>query len=413
MSAPEILTFGCRLNAFESEVIRRRAGEAGLRDAVIVNTCAVTAEAERQVRQAIRRAHRAAPARRIIVTGCAAQLDPARYAALPEVDRVIGNREKLDAASYRAGPGTDVGDIMAARTGAQHLIDGLEGRVRAFVEIQRGCDHRCTFCIIPFARGPNRSLPADAVIAQIRTLVDNGCREVVLTGVDITDYGCDLDGRRGLGALVRAILRQVTGLPRLRLSSLDPAEIDAGLMDAIGEDARLMPHFHISAQSGSDMILKRMARRHARGDIIAFCDEVRRARPEAVFGADMIAGFPTETEAMFADSLSLVDQAGLSYLHVFPYSARPGTPAARMPQVAAQARKDRAAALRKAGAARLDALLASRLGARERVLVESDQLGRTEQFAKLRLDRAAPPGAIVAAVVTGHGAGALDGRLHA
>ena len=413
MSAPEILTFGCRLNAFESEVIRRRAAEAGLRDAVIVNTCAVTAEAERQARQAIRRARRAAPARRIIVTGCAAQLDPARYAAMPEVDRVIGNREKLDAASYRAASGTEVGDVAAGRDAAPRPVEGPLDRARAFVEIQRGCDHRCTFCIIPFARGPSRSLPEDAVIAQVRGLVDRGYREAVLTGVDITEYGRDRGGRRRLGALARAILRRVPDLPRLRLSSLDPAEIDAGLMAAIGEDARLMPHFHISAQSGSDMILKRMARRHARGDILAFCDAVRRARPEAVFGADMIAGFPTETEAMFADSLSLIDQAGLTHLHVFPYSARPGTPAARMPQVAGEARKRRAAALREAGAARLDALLASRLGALERVLVESGRIGRTEQFTRLRLDRPAPPGAIVAAVVTGHGGGALDGRLRA
>ncbi len=411
MSAPEILTFGCRLNAFESEVIRRRASEAGARDTVIVNTCAVTAEAERQARQAIRRARRAFPGRRIIVTGCAAQLDPERYAAMPEVDRVIGNREKLAAASYAAGSGTDVGDVMAAREGAPHPIDGLEGRARAFVEIQQGCDHRCTFCVIPFARGPNRSLPADSVIAQIRILVENGYREVVLTGVDITDYGDDAAGGRGLGALVRAILRQAPALPRLRLSSLDPAEVDDELMATIGAEARLMPHFHLSAQSGSDLILKRMARRHSRGDILAFCDAVGKIRPDAVFGADLIAGFPTETEAMFADSLSLVEQAGLTYLHVFPFSARPGTPAARMPQVAGAARKDRAAALRAAGAVRLEALLASRVGATERVLVESDRLGRTEQFARLRLDRARAPGEIVAAVVTGHVGGALDGRL--
>ena len=411
MSDAEIITFGCRLNAFESEVIRRRAREAGLADAVIVNTCAVTAEAERQARQAIRKARRASPDRKIIVTGCAAQLDPARFAAMPEVDRVIGNREKLEAASY--GPGADhaVGDVMAAREGALHLIEGLEGRARAFVQIQQGCDHRCTFCIIPFARGPNRSLPAAEVIGQVRTLVENGYREVVLTGVDITDYGCDAGGRRMLGTLVRDILDQVPELPRLRLSSLDPAEIDPALMTAIADRNRLMPHFHISAQAGSDMVLKRMARRHSRGDIVEFCDAVRGVRPDAVFGADLIAGFPTETDAMFADTLALVADAGLTYLHVFPYSARPGTPAAKMPQVPGNLRKERAAALRKAGDQSLRAFLASRGDATEKVLVETECTGRTEHFAKLRLDRAATLGRIVTARVTGHGDGALDGRL--
>ena len=417
MSEAEIITFGCRLNTFESEVIRRRAREAGLADAVIVNTCAVTAEAERQARQAIRKARRASPRRRIIVTGCAAQLDPARFAAMPEVDLVIGNREKLEAASYRPGADHRVGDVMAAREGAAHLIEGLEGRARAFVQIQQGCDHRCTFCIIPFARGPNRSLPAELVIGQIRTLVGNGYREVVLTGVDITDYGCDgaggAGGRRLLGTLVRDILDQVPDLPRLRLSSLDPAEIDPALMAVIAEEKRLMPHFHISAQAGSDMILKRMARRHLRGDIIEFCDAVRRVRPDAVFGADLIAGFPTETDAMFADTLALIDQAGLTYLHVFPYSARPGTPAASMPQVAGTVRKQRAAALREAGKARLGAFLASRMGSAERVLAETDRVGRTEQFAKIRLDRATPPGRIVTARVIGHDECGLDGRLPA
>jgi len=413
MSEPEILTFGCRLNAFESEVMRRRAAEAGLHDTVIVNTCAVTAEAERQARQAIRRARRANPGRQIIVTGCAAQLEPERFASMPEVDRVIGNREKLDADSYRGEARLAVGVILAARKSAPHLIDGLDGRARAIVQIQQGCDHRCTFCIIPFARGPNRSLPETDVIAQIRTLVDNGYREVVLTGVDITEYGCDWTGDRLLGTLVRRILDEVPDLARLRLSSLDPAEIDPILMSVIAGDERLMPHFHISAQSGSDMILKRMARRHLRSHIIAFCDNVRRGRGDAVFGADLIAGFPTETAAMFADTLGLVADAGLTYLHIFPYSARPGTPAAKMPQVEGTVRKERAAILRRAGAAGLDRFLASRLGRREPVLVETERLGRTEHYAKLRLDRDAMPGRIVAATVYGYGQGALDGRLHA
>ena len=412
MSEPEILTFGCRLNAFESEVIRRRAAEAGLRDAVIINTCAVTAEAERQARQAIRRARRAAPARRLIVTGCAAQLDPARYAAMPEVDRVIGDREKLRAASYRLASGTEVGDVMAARDGAPHPVAMPQGRARAFVEIQRGCDHRCTFCIIPFARGPNRSLPVEAVVAQIRKLVRNGYREIVLTGVDITDYGCDFDGRRLLGALVRAILRQIPELPRLRLSSLDPAEIDTGLMEAIGEDARLMPHFHISAQSGSDLILKRMARRHARSDILAFCDAVRRVRPEAVFGADMIAGFPTETEAMFADSLSADRPGGavaFARLSVFRAAWDAGCQDAADRGRGAQTPGRRAAQGRRRAARCAPGKPPGR--ARARVLVETGRLGRTEQFVKLRLDRPAPRGALVDAVVTGHGGGVLEGRL--
>ena len=411
MSAPEILTFGCRLNAFESEVIRRRADEAGLRDAMIVNTCAVTAEAARQARQALRRARRAAPDRKIIVTGCAAQLAPARFAAMPEVDRVIGNREKLTAESYAEGAQDGVGDIMSVREGALHLIEGIEDRARSFVQIQQGCDHRCTFCIIPFARGPNRSLPADAIIDQVRMLVGNGYREVVLTGVDITDYGCDVAGLPMLGSLVHAILDQVPNLPQLRLSSLDPAEIDPALMDAIGTNPRLMPHFHISAQSGSDMILKRMARRHLRGDSITFCDSVRRVRPEAVFGADLITGFPTETEGMFTETLSLIEAAGLTYLHVFPYSARPGTPAAKMPQIPGGVRKERAAALRAAGDTALERFLEGRVGAHEDVLVESGRTGRTAQFAKLRLDRAAPAGRIVPALVNGHSGGELDGQL--
>lgn len=412
MTAPEVITFGCRLNTVESEIIRRRAAEAGLADAVIVNTCAVTAEAERQARQAIRRARRKSPRKRIVVTGCAAQLDPDRYAAMPEVDRVIGNREKLSAWSYGdRAPDRQVGDIMAAREGASHLIDGIEGRARAFVQIQQGCDHRCTFCIIPFARGPNRSVAPEEAVAQIRRLTGNGYREVVLTGVDITDYGSDLGGEGGLGALVERILAEVPELPRLRLSSLDPSEIDGELLRAIADRDRLMPHFHLSVQSGSDLILKRMRRRHGRADVIRFCDRVRTLRPDAVFGADLIAGFPTETDAMFGETESLVDEAGLTWLHVFPYSERPGTPAARMPQVPRPIRKARAAALRRLAVDRLSRHLETRHGRREQVLAETPEHGRTEQFARLALDRTAEPGSIVAARVTGHRDGVLRGVL--
>ena len=412
MSAPEVITFGCRLNTVESEIVRRRAAEAGLTDAVIVNTCAVTAEAERQARQAIRRARRESPLKRIVVTGCAAQLDPGRYAAMPEVDGVIGNREKLSARSYRGGaPGRQVGDIMAAREGASHLIEGIEGRARAFVQIQQGCDHRCTFCIIPFARGPNRSTAPGEVIAQIRRLTGNGYREVVLTGVDITDYGRDVGDGTGLGALVERILADVPDLPRLRLSSLDPSEIDDDLLRAVAERDRLMPHFHLSVQAGSDLILKRMRRRHGRADVIRFCERVRALRPDAVFGADLIAGFPTESDAMFGETEALVDEAGLTWLHVFPYSERPGTPAARMPQVPRPIRKARAAALRRLGEDRRTRHLEARRGRRERVLMETPGGGRTEQFARIALDQEAVPGSIVAARVTGQENGVLRGVL--
>ena len=414
MSAPKVITFGCRLNAVESEIVRRRAAEAGLADAVIVNTCAVTAEAERQARQAIRRARRESPRKRIVATGCAVQLDPDRYAAMPEVDLAIGNREKLLSRSYRGGaPDRQVGDIMAAREGASHLIDGIEGRARAFVQIQQGCDHRCTFCIIPYARGPNRSVEPAEVVAQIRHLTGNGYREVVLTGVDITDYGGDLGSGLALGVLVERILAEVPELPRLRLSSLDPAEIDDTLLRAIAERDRLMPHFHLSVQAGSDLILKRMRRRHGRGDVIRFCDRVRDLRPEAVFGADLIAGFPTETDPMFHETEALVGEAGLTWLHVFPYSERPGTPAARMPRVPRETRKARAAALRRLGEDRAIRYLDTRRGRRERVLVETPESGRTEQFARIALDRYAAPGSIVTARVTGHENGALKGLLEA
>jgi len=384
----EIVTFGCRLNAVESEVMRGHARAAGLDDVVIVNTCAVTSEAERQARQTIRRLRRERPGATLIVTGCAAQIDPQRFAAMPEVDRVVGNDEKMKAETFTAidGPRVLVNDIMAVRETAPHLIDGFEGRARAFVQVQQGCDHRCTFCIIPYGRGNSRSVPIGEVVRQVRALVDGGYREVVLTGVDITSYGPDLPGSPRLGQMVRRLLAQVPDLPRLRLSSLDPVEIDDDLWHLIAGEPRLMPHLHLSVQAGSDMVLKRMKRRHLRADAIDVCRKARALRPEMAFGADLIAGFPTEDEAMFADTLALVEEAGLSFLHVFPYSPRPGTPAARMPQVPGGTVKDRAARLRAAGAAALSAFLASRVGAMAEVLVEKPGLARSEQFAEVEVD---------------------------
>lgn len=400
MSAPDILTFGCRLNAFESEVMRGHAATAGLEDAIIVNSCAVTAEAERQVRQSIRRARRQNPDARIIVTGCAAQIDPDKYAAMEEVDRVVGNEEKLRAETWLEGadtPRVSVNDIMIVRETAPHLISGFEGRARAFVEIQQGCDHRCTFCIIPFGRGNNRSVPIGVIVDQVRTLVDQGYREIVLTGVDITDYGLDLPGRPRLGDMIKRLLALVPDLPRLRLSSVDPAEIDDTLFGLIADEPRLMPHFHISVQSGDDLILKRMKRRHCRADIERFVDRVRALRPDAAFGADIIAGFPTETDTAFANSMSLVDVCGLTWLHVFPYSERPGTPAAKMPQLPGDVRKARAAELRAAGAAQVERFLDAQIGSVADVLVEQDAAGRTPQFSNVRIDGAAADGVIVPA----------------
>ncbi len=422
MSAPEIITFGCRLNAYESEVMRGHAAAAGLTDTVIVNTCAVTAEAERQSRQAIRRAVRERPGARIVVTGCAAQIDPARYAAIDGVDAVLGNEEKMDPASFRrlvsAGrdgnrPVVRAGDIMSVTEAVPHLIEGFEGRARAFVQVQQGCDHRCTFCIIPFGRGPSRSLPLGALTSQVRALVANGHREVVLTGVDITAYGADLPGRPSLGQMMRRLLAQVPELCRLRLSSLDPVEVDDDLFRLIDGEPRLLPYFHLSLQAGDDVILKRMKRRHSRRDAVAFCERVRRLRPDAVFGADLIAGFPTETDDMFERTLALVDDCGLTYLHVFPYSARPDTPAARMPQIAASVRRKRAARLRQAGADRLRRFLDSRVGATARVLVEKDRSGRCEHYAPVRLDDAAVPGEVVAVQILGRTGERLDGRITA
>jgi threonylcarbamoyladenosine tRNA methylthiotransferase MtaB len=412
MAEARLITLGCRLNVFESEVMRGHATAAGLADAVIVNTCAVTAEAERQARQAIRKAKRENPAARIVVTGCAAQIAPEKFAALPEVDHVLGNTEKLDGATFRrlAGRGTNdrvqVSDIMTVRETAAHLISGFAERARAFVEIQQGCDHRCTFCIIPFGRGNNRSVPVGEIVAQIRKLVENGFREVVLTGVDITAYGADLPGAPQLGQLVRRVLKLVPELDRLRLSSLDVVEVDDTLLRLVADEPRLMPHLHLSLQAGDDLILKRMKRRHSRGDAIRFCAEARRLRPDVVFGADLIAGFPTEDEAMFQNSLALVDECGLTYLHVFPYSARSGTPAARMPQIRGDVRRERAARLRAAGETALRRYFGSQLGNQARILIErvDDAMGfgHSAHFAPVQVVGAVDAGRLVEARITGH-----------
>ena len=401
----DIVTFGCRLNTFESEVIRREVISAGIQDAVVVNTCAVTAEAVRQAKQTIRRLNREQPRARIVVTGCAAQTEANTFAAMPEVDRVVGNEEKFDARAWAAGGKIAVSDIMTVKTMRSHAIESIEGRTRAFVQVQNGCDHRCTFCIIPFGRGNSRSLPIDEVVGQVRRLVANGYREIVLTGVDITSYGTDLVGAPRIGVLVKRILKDVPELARLRLSSIDSVEVDSALLDALADEPRLMPHLHLSLQSGDDLILKRMKRRHSRGDAIAFCEQVRRLRPDVVFGADIIAGFPTENEDMFARSLDLVDECGLTQLHVFPFSPRPGTPAARMPQLDRALIKDRARRLREKGEVTLRRHLDLEIGAHRRVLAESRALGRTEQFLPVRLAAPVEPGVIVDLTMTGH-----DGR---
>ncbi|MCQ8278351.1 tRNA (N(6)-L-threonylcarbamoyladenosine(37)-C(2))-methylthiotransferase MtaB [Acetobacteraceae bacterium KSS8] len=399
MSAPDILTFGCRLNTYESEVMRGHA--AGLADVVIVNTCAVTAEAERQARQAIRRAHRDRPEARIVVTGCAAQLDPARWGQLPGVVRVLGNEDKLRPESWSEAAlssGDAVSDIMAARETAAHLVTEFAGRSRAFVQVQQGCDHRCTFCIIPFGRGPSRSVPIGAVVEQVRALVRSGYREVVLTGVDITSYGSDLPGQPALGQLCRRLLALVPELERLRLSSLDPVEIDDDLWRLVESEPRLMPHLHLSLQAGSDMVLKRMKRRHLTEDAARVVERARRLRPGIGFGADLIAGFPTEDEALFAETLDFVRAHALPYLHVFPYSERPGTPAARMPAVPVAVRRERAARLRDAGAASAARFHEALIGQTLHVLLETPTGGHSEQFAPVRFDaEAGQPGQLVRA----------------
>jgi threonylcarbamoyladenosine tRNA methylthiotransferase MtaB len=419
----ELVTFGCRLNVYESEVIRAHAQAAGLADTIadtiVVNTCAVTAEATRQAKQAIRRLKRERPDARIVVTGCAAQVEPASFADMPEVDRVLGNTEKLALDSWRdtqalfaRRPGqverdekVVVNDIMAVRETAAHLVDGFDGHTRAFVQVQNGCDHRCTFCIIPFGRGNSRSVPMGEAVDQICRLVDRGYREVVLTGVDLTSYGAGLPGAPRLGTLVKQILKHVPQLERLRLSSIDSIEVDHDLLDALADDARMMPHLHLSLQSGDDVILKRMKRRHLRADAIAFCEQVRRLRPDMVLGGDIIAGFPTETDAMFARSLDLVDECGLTHLHVFPFSPRPGTAAARMPPVAPAIVKERARALRQKGETALRRHLDGEVGAQRRVLTEAGGIGRTEPFTKVRLARPITPGTILDLTIASH-----DGR---
>jgi len=415
----EIITFGCRLNAYESEAIRARATEAGLDNAIVFNTCAVTAEAVRQSRQAIRKTRRAHPEARIIVTGCAAQLEPKTYAEMPEVDLVLGNSEKLVAQSYSAfdlerTERVLVDDIMSVRETASQMVDCFEGAtrgVRAFVQVQNGCDHRCTFCIIPYARGNSRSVPMGAVVAQAKRLTENGTPEIVLTGVDLTAYGTDLPGAPTLGLLVRKILKLVPGLKRLRLSSLDTIEVDEELMRAIAEEERLMPHFHLSAQSGDDLILKRMKRRHTRIDTIAFCERVRRLRPHAAFGADLIAGFPTETESMFQQSMNLIDDAGLTNLHVFPFSARTGTPAARMPQLHRSHIKERAARLRAKGDAATKRRHMSLIGSLQTLLVEHRGMGRSECFAPAVFDAAHAAGSFVRARIVAASGGELVADL--
>ena len=415
MSAPIFETFGCRLNAYETAAMSELA--EGVENTVVVNTCAVTAEAVRQARQRIRRLRRDHPTARIIVTGCAAQTEPETFAAMPEVDQVLGNLEKMQPESWAALKGeisepVRVDDIMSATETAGHLIDGFGTRARAYVQVQNGCDHRCTFCIIPYGRGNSRSVPAGVVVEQIKRLVGNGYNEVVLTGVDMTSWGADLPGQPPLGDLVQRILKLVPDLPRLRISSIDSIEADPALIEAITGDARLMPHLHLSLQAGDDMILKRMKRRHLRDDAIRFCEDIRAARPDIVYGADIIAGFPTETEAMFENSLRLVEECGLTWLHVFPYSPRKGTPAAKMPQVARDVVKDRAARLREAGEARVRDYLATCVGTPMEVLMETDGLGRTESFAEVLVEGAGS-GRIVSTLIEGVAEKRLTARLAA
>ncbi len=423
----EIVTFGCRLNAFESEVILREAESAGLTDTIVINSCAVTNEAVAQARQSIRRLKRERPELRIVVTGCAAQIEPRMFAGMAEVDRVVGNDDKMRTEAWHAartaldaGPGFGiaesekiaVADIMAVREMAPHLVDGFQkGLPRVFVQVQNGCDHRCTFCIIPFGRGNSRSVPMGAVVSQVRALVERGHAEIVLTGVDLTSYGADLPGTPKLGLLTKQILRHVPELKRLRISSIDQVEVDRDLLDVIAGDERLMPHLHLSLQSGDDLILKRMKRRHSRGQAIQFCAQVRRLRPDIALGADIIAGFPTETEEMFARSQDLVEECGLTFLHVFPYSPRPGTPAARMPQVSCGTIKERAKRLRATGEAALQRRLTSEIGATRQILIESDKQGRTEHFFPVAI-AGETPGVVRTLTITGNDGARLIANCH-
>ena len=422
--AIEVLTFGCRLNAYESQVMRDKASEAGLdtleNGVILVNTCAVTGEAVRQARQAIRKARRENPAARIIVSGCAAQTEPQTFALMDEVDLVLGNEEKLSAQSYRALPDFGVNDtaklrvndIMSVRETAGHMVESIEGKSRAFIQVQNGCDHRCTFCIIPYGRGNSRSVPAGAVVEQVNRLVGNGYLEVVLTGVDTTSWGADLPGAPKLGHLVRSILRQVPDLARLRLSSIDSIEADDVLMEMIATEPRFMPHLHLSLQHGDNLILKRMKRRHSREHALAFCERTRALRPDIAFGADLIAGFPTETEAMFENTLSIVEEAGLTHLHVFPFSPRPGTPAARMPQLDRAIIKERAAQLRQAGNTAYRRHLDALNGSQAEILFEREGMGRTPQFTPVRVEESGLQDAGLASVtITGHDGNMASARL--
>ena len=394
---PQLVTFGCRLNTYESEVMRGHAKAAGLDDVIIFNTCAVTKEAERQAKQAIRRAKRDNPAAKIIVTGCSAQISPEMYAQMPEVDKIIGNDLKLkpETWGFSGEERLLVNDIMSVRETASHLVEGFEGRARAFIQVQNGCDHRCTFCIIPYGRGNSRSVPIGEIVNQVRLLVEQGYKEIVMTGVDVTSYGSDLPGTPKLGQMIRRVLALVPELPRLRLSSLDPVEMDDDLWRLIAEEPRLMPHLHMSLQAGDDMILKRMKRRHLRADAIAMCERARSYRPDIAFGADIIAGFPTETEEMFMNTYNIVEECNLTFLHVFPYSERPGTPAAKMPQVFPEVRKERAARLREKGEKQLTNFLKFHVKQERQVIVEKDNFGHTEHFAPVRLDRTFEAGSLV------------------
>lgn len=416
MTGPRLETFGCRLNTFESEIMRGHAVKAGLDGAIIFNTCAVTAEATRQARQAIRKARKENPDADIIVTGCAAQTEAEVFAAMPEVTRVLGNEEKLVASSWLKGsnrPRVDVSDIMQVKETRPPMIDQLTARTRAFLQVQTGCDHRCTFCIIPFGRGNSRSVPVVDAVEQVKRLVNGGHNEVVLSGVDLTSWGGDLEGAPKLSVLLARILKDVPDLKRLRLSSIDSIEADVALVDILVSETRVMPHLHLSLQSGDNMILKRMKRRHARENSIAFCAELKSRRKDMVFGADLIAGFPTETDEMFENSLKLVDECDLTYLHVFPYSSRPGTPAARMPMLGQDVVKRRAALLRAKGEQRLQAFLSAQVGSMQPVLVETATSGRTAQFALSRFEQHMTPGALVNVNVVAAQASHLDVRLAA
>jgi threonylcarbamoyladenosine tRNA methylthiotransferase MtaB len=385
---PELITFGCRLNVYESEVMRAHARAQELQDAIIINTCSVTNEAERQARQAIRRARKDHPDAMIIVTGCSVQQNPDLYAQMPEVDRILGNHEKMQVESFAPLLPTKIllSDIMKIRETSAHLVSGFENHVRAFIEIQNGCDHRCTFCSIPFGRGPNRSVPIAEIVRQMRHLVKQGCKEIVFTGVDITGYGADLPGKPTLAQMIKRTLTQIPEIERLRLSSLDPIEIDQDLVSLFGKEARLMPHVHLSLQAGDNMILKRMKRRHLREDAITICKQLREARKDIVFGADLIAGFPTESDEMFRNTLNIIEECDITYLHVFPYSARQGTPAARMPQVLKETIKIRASMLREVGKKRFSQFLQTHLHCSLNVLVERNFKGHTDHFAPVQLE---------------------------